>query len=814
MKIKSVKLHPFAGIQNQKFEFNDGLNVLCGPNEAGKTTLYNAIWKGLLQTTSLTTKQVNNIMGNYFPVTGGDTIRVDIELLNEDGKSIKIYKTWKKGNRAGESKIILADGTEITDEHEVQRKIEELLPVSPATLKTVFLARQSGLHSTITEIEEENQTREELGSVLRRNLMETGGVSVERFRELLDARYDEYFKNWDRDLQYPNNNRGIQHPYTKAHRGMVLDAYYELEGLRLELENANTFEEEMDKLNASLEQLYKQLNEKTSEHKKLKPLKEGIQKRSLLEQKLETANTKRGKFLDITKKWPVLVYQIEQADPEIEKKKEKLDELNKELEKSRDAAKARELKQRIEKLEELSKKVENAREKLNGTLKVEQADVHALRELESDIREFKAEISAAKLTVRISSESERKLRYSEAGKDEREISIKSGDTIDETAEGGFTLISDDLKVQVFSGEGDLENTVQWLAEKETELKKKLEELKVTSVSSAEEKAGECRDAENKVNTAEDNYDTELGDDTIDELSQQLESFGDISEVRSQNEIADDIVNVRTELNEHESKIKDAKVQVSEWIEEYENNENVILKLSEVSGEIKNIERELEGLPHLPEGFDSPDEFVNHVDTLDTDIRELEREISEKKIAITQKQNEAPELSSEELQTMHKDARFRFEQINNEAEIFSRVYEKATAVIDRLDQNTYKGLDEGFMKWLKKMIPDRFSSIKLDRDIPVQFKTNNEKLLPLELLSHGTKDAVAVAWRFALSEHFLGDKRGFIVLDDPLVDLDPERQKRAAEVVQEFSENTQVVVLTCHPVHAEMMGGEKMELRDQ
>jgi DNA repair protein SbcC/Rad50 len=604
MKIKSVKLHPFAGIQNKTFEFNNGLNVLCGPNEAGKTTLYNAIWNGLLQNTSLTTKQVTDIMGNYFPVIGGDTIRIDIELLDENEKCIKIYKTWKKENRAGESKLILAVGAEITDEHEVQRKIEELLPVSPATLKTVFLARQSGLHTTITDMEEESETREELGNVLRRNLMETGGVSIERFRELLDARYKEYFKNWDRDQQYPKNNKGIQNPYTKPHRGGVLDAYYEMEGLRLELENANTFEEEMDKLNASLEEINEQLNEKSSEHKKLKPLKEGIQKRSLLEQKLETANTKKGKFLDISNKWPVLVYQIEQSDPEIEKKKEKLDELNKELEKSRDAAKARELKQRIEKLGDFSKKVEDAREKLNRTLKVEQTDVHALRELESDIREFKAQISAAKLTVHISSESERKLSYSEAGKDEREISIESRGTIDETAEGGFTLISDDLKVQVFSGEGDLENTVKRLAEKETELKTKLEKLKVTGVSSAEEKAEEYRNTENKLNTAVDNYESELGYDTIDELNQQLESFGDISEVRSQDEISDEIVNVRTEVNELDSKIKDAKDQVAEWTKEYENNNTVILKLSEVSGEITNIEKEIEGLPHLPEGFES------------------------------------------------------------------------------------------------------------------------------------------------------------------------------------------------------------------
>lgn len=811
MRIKSIHLHPFAGITDQKFEFDTGLNVLTGPNEAGKTTLYNALFCGLLQTTNLTARQVEQQMGNYFPVTGGDVIRVTVELLDDDDQVTKINKTWKKGNRAGSASLILADGTEMTDEDEVQQRIESMLPVSPATLRTIFLAQQSGLHHTIPELQGEQDVREELGNILRKNLMETGGISVDRFRDLLVERYDEYFKNWDREQQYPNNNRGIQNPYTKGHRGRVLDAFYEMEGLRLDLENANTFEEEMDRLNASLEKLYEQLNNKTAEFEKLNPLKGGIQRRSVLEHQLEAANSKKDKFLDISKRWPVLEYRVENADPDIEKKKGKLEELNEELEKSRNAVKVSELNKRIDKLEELWKKVEDAREFLNKALKIEQTDINMPRDLESDISEFKAQIAAAKLTVRISSESERKLRYSEAGKEEREISIESGDTIDETAEGGFTVISDDLKIQIYSGEGDLENTVQNLAKKETELQQKLEKLKVSSVNEAADKAREYRDAENKLHTAKDNYETELGEDTINELRKQLESFGDVAEVRSQDEISDDIVNVRTELNKLESEIKDAKDQIARWTEQYGTNDKVILELSKVSGESENIGKELKNLPKLPEGFDSPDNFVEHVDALDADIRELERNISDKKIEVAQKQSEAPEFSSEEYESMYKDAQHKFKQINKEAGTFHRMYEKATTVIEKLDESTYQNLDTGFMKWLNLMIHGRFSFIEMERDMPVHFVTSDNKPLSYELLSHGTKDAVSVAWRFALSEYFLGDNTGFLVLDDPLVDLDPDRQKMAAKAIEEYAKNNQVLVFTCHPVHAEMLGGGRVEI---
>ncbi|MDZ7758092.1 ATP-binding protein [Rhodohalobacter sp.] len=96
MKLKSIKLHPFAGIRDKIIEFEDGLNVLLGPNEAGKSTIYHAILNGLLTTTSLTTTKVESEMGRFFPATGGDVIRVDLELLDEDKNTIRIRKAWKK----------------------------------------------------------------------------------------------------------------------------------------------------------------------------------------------------------------------------------------------------------------------------------------------------------------------------------------------------------------------------------------------------------------------------------------------------------------------------------------------------------------------------------------------------------------------------------------------------------------------------------------------------------------------------------------------------------------------------------------------
>jgi len=136
----------------------------------------------------------------------------------------------------------------------------------------------------------------------------------------------------------------------------------------------------------------------------------------------------------------------------------------------------------------------------------------------------------------------------------------------------------------------------------------------------------------------------------------------------------------------------------------------------------------------------------------------------------------------------------------------QVREKALDLIESMDSGTYKGLETSFVKWLQIMVGERFS-VEMDDDLPAAFKTQNATSLSFDILSHGTKDTVALAWRFALCEKFLTDKSGFIILDDPMVDIDPERRKEVVKAINKFAGEYQTIVMTCHPDHAEELGGE-------
>ncbi|RLB19646.1 MAG: hypothetical protein DRG63_00560 [Deltaproteobacteria bacterium] len=55
------------------------------------------------------------------------------------------------------------------------------------------------------------------------------------------------------------------------------------------------------------------------------------------------------------------------------------------------------------------------------------------------------------------------------------------------------------------------------------------------------------------------------------------------------------------------------------------------------------------------------------------------------------------------------------------------------------------------------------------------------------------------------------KEEFVIMDDPLVDLDPDRRSRAADAIKEFAKHKQIILLTCHPIHARILGGHQIYL---
>jgi exonuclease SbcC len=184
MIIRKIRLHPFAGTSDRVFNFSDGLNVLSGENEFGKSTLYNALQEVLFMGTNLTPSVLRNWGNRWFPKPGGDHARVSL-TFEAEGKTWHLEKVWGAGQQ---SLLREEGGNSLADPAGVAEKIRSLLKWNEATWKKVLFTRQSELAKTIDELGENLLDEiDDLETRLKGMAAIPGDVPAEQMKALLDA---------------------------------------------------------------------------------------------------------------------------------------------------------------------------------------------------------------------------------------------------------------------------------------------------------------------------------------------------------------------------------------------------------------------------------------------------------------------------------------------------------------------------------------------------------------------------------------------------------------------------------------------------
>ena len=103
MKLKEVQCDQFAGLNRNDpastIKFGDGLNLIVGDNEQGKSTMVDLIYYLLFKDVKLDTRSDKEFIARYFPqkTTGraGDVIDGALVFEDEEGECC-IRKEWEK----------------------------------------------------------------------------------------------------------------------------------------------------------------------------------------------------------------------------------------------------------------------------------------------------------------------------------------------------------------------------------------------------------------------------------------------------------------------------------------------------------------------------------------------------------------------------------------------------------------------------------------------------------------------------------------------------------------------------------------------
>ena len=192
MILESIRLHPFAGTADRQILLKAGLNVVAGPNEAGKSSLVNALKRALFTPTNLTPSRFRNDMQAHLPVAGGDTVRVSIAFRNADGRYL-LEKCWSPG-RGSSSRLCLPGGGELTTPEQVDAALHRLLTFTEGTYHNVLITYQSHLSGTMTELRKDPvRTTASLAELLRRSIFQSDGVPVDRLPDVRFAAVDRSY---------------------------------------------------------------------------------------------------------------------------------------------------------------------------------------------------------------------------------------------------------------------------------------------------------------------------------------------------------------------------------------------------------------------------------------------------------------------------------------------------------------------------------------------------------------------------------------------------------------------------------------------
>lgn len=802
MYIKSYRSDRFAGIKDMELDFIDGLNIILGPNESGKSTIINGMYSALFKDINIKRNNNKDIEFSYkfMPRSEGDTIDSSLVLRTEEG-DYSIKRQWGEDKSV---KLRTPEDNIIRNSEGVEKTLKEILVFGETTYSNIVFAKQEDLNSVLQNILEDSSFKREIGDLLRRALMELDGVSVEKIEESIDEELDSIHGRWDIEKSYPQNNRGVHNPYVNG-LGSVIKSYYKKEELKIKMDKANRSEKDFENISNELSKIEDLRIEYLSEKDKLEALEEDINKRSILELQIETLGKDLEELMDIVKKWPNMEEEIDL----LEREKSELEEekLNLEQDKTNllKLDKRIELENKLKKIEKTYEEIEELEEKLKEIPKIEIEDIRKLEKLDMKIKTLEVSLNAGEL-VAILNRKDIPISISKDFEDIEEFSL--GENV--KAENSIKVIGKEFEFEIKIGERDFEKINLEMKELKEKFREKLNNLNIANLEEGKINREKIESYNREINYLHEDIKRLLGENDLGKFKSELKELEKIKIEKSEDELNRELNDIKEKEIRIISERNLKKAQLKDWIERYEDFESVFSIVGENSFNVKSKKSQLQKLKSLPEEFESVEEFKERLSFLKGELDRIQGEVKYLNEKYYEMKNELLDETYEELKLQSIDLENEFERHLNRGKKLLRIKEEFQKTKNRMISNPLEPLIKEFSDILAIITEGKYSTPNIEETFEINLE-NNGKIIPFDLLSAGTYDSVSLALRFALLKYLYDGEDGFLILDDPLVDLDPRRKQEAISLIKEFAKKYQIIFTTCSPETAKKLGGNLIEL---
>ena len=807
MIIRELYLKPFAGVSDRLVSFEEGLNVVLGPNEAGKSTIVNAIRFVLFTRTKYTKPEFKKGIKGFLPLTGGDTIQVGINFDSND-EHYKLEKSWGGSTF---SEMILPEGGLLSDEETVNDRLVELLVLNEGVYQSTLIAYQAGLANTLKELEENSDTPADLISILRKAVYETDGVSVEKLGDLIEKKHKELFEHWDIESDQPENGRGIENPYKRG-VGRILKTYYEKEELKRDLADAISHENRIDELNAEIRTAQKKNAKLSTYVEKNSKIARDAAIRLRLEGKRKSLQVDQRGYRSTLRKWPEIINQIEANQKKKEKSIKLEGKLKVELDNTEQYEKSKDLIRVFGTAKKKLNSLELERRKLDGMKVIEEKDFSELEYLYHEIERLITSLEAGKLSISFEAKKALSLNITEDFKDEAKHRFKAESSLQITAGGRVGIRHDDWELLVTSGEVSMDELEEKIVQCKEDFQKNLDKLSVSSFEEAKDGYKAYSKQVEKVSNLEEQYEDSLEGQDYDELVKLSKKSPEKEPERSLAVVSKQLGKVESELAQIDEKNDELLGQIEEWEDDYETIETLKELVSTTATRISELGNKLKELEPLPDDVVDVDAFMDEFEKKNEELKEIEEKIHEYRIEIAGLEGGALDVTSEVIAVVLKDAESQFINTMKEGDALRRIKEGYERIRATMDEKTFDPWIAHLEEIVAPLTGDRYRGTDIiEGDTTIAIR-NDDVEVPFDALSMGTKVGLGLALRLAMSKYFLEGLNGFLVIDDPLIELDPDRQTAAVKVIRGFAKEKQTIVMTCHPDHADMLGGNRITLK--
>ncbi|WP_193102006.1 AAA family ATPase [Brevibacterium aurantiacum] len=865
MKFHSIHLRNYRGIEDSRVEFGDGVTVVEGPNEVGKSSIHEAITH--LREDKASSRKASVKETQPVGVDAGPEVELH---LSAGDYELKYRKRWIK-QPFTELSVIRPRPEQLSsdDAHDrflailaetVDVDLLDALDVAQGeSLAQAPLAQIKALHSALNE----------------------SGVEVadhDDFLDRIEVEYAKYFTKSGRETgdykaanaEVPSAEAAFEELRERS-RGMdeLVDnharAAARLESVRDQLTQAVTDRDQAEQAAKAVAELKAVLDQALEQAKSAQRdeqiAREALDRRTQLIEDVataeETVTAARTSFTELETTQSDKDSDFDRAQKTLEEKQNALDEARalaktaaKDVTKARARTELTELTRRLDTIRDHDEKRSRAQATI-ASIAVTAKNVEALISLETEVRIAEnAKTSAAAQIV-----------AKQLGSQSIDV---DGTVLGDGATGEFAAVKDvritidgiaDITVRPGASPVELDKA---LTSARQAFDAELHRLDVDSVAQARQSAHVRADAEAVKAEADSTLTVLLGDDKRDTLeaalarAQQIveadgtdpDSRADesnlndleaaVTEAEKSAEVAQSEVDTaRTELERTRTSRDDARVETVRAQTSLKEAEAQHQRLTNTLSEARTTATDSD----LDEAVKTAQSQAESVGTRveearvayeATDPETLEMQLQNVRQLVDSKETQREEVRQEvdRLSALIDDRASEgiYEKLAAAEEAMESAQKKQArlsrqaAAINLLRTTVLKHKEESQRKYvapfkeqierLGRLVFGQGLSVEVSEDLEIVSRTLNERTVPFESLSGGTKEQLALIGRLAVATLVDTDSGAPVVLDDAFGFADAERLNALNVILGTVGQSAQVILLTCQPDRFARLGGAK------